>query len=417
MDTLQMAKIVIMPKQGQSVESCIITKWHKKVGDQVEMGDILFSYETDKAAFDEEAREAGTFLAAFAEEEEDVPCLNPVCVIGEQGEDISGIFPQKESKKDKTMISAGIGETRGETKSPQEKKNQRVFISPRAREAARRQGVVAQKAMPSGPNGRIIERDIYKYSAEAILDKDEKEDTEVFEGTTATAEYTDEVLSNVRKVIAKSMHASLASMAQLTNQSSFDATKILDYRKSIKERNKNLDMEDITLNDMILFAVSRVLKNHPSLNAHFLEDKIRYFHSVNLGIAVDTPRGLLVPTIFNAEKKSLNQISKETKELIKAAQTARIAPDLLQNATFTVTNLGALGVESFTPIINPPQTAILGICAAVLRMKQINGEMKNYPAMGISLTYDHRAVDGAPAAKFAQELAGALENFDLMLAK
>jgi pyruvate dehydrogenase E2 component (dihydrolipoamide acetyltransferase) len=148
-----------------------------------------------------------------------------------------------------------------------------------------------------------------------------------------------------------------------------------------------------------------------------LDDKLRLFNSVNLGMAVDTDRGLLVPTLYNADKKTLSEISKESKTLIAAARSRKIAPELLANGTFTVTNLGALGVESFTPIINPPQTAILGVCKIVTRVKEQDGALIPYPVMGLSLTYDHRAVDGAPAARFAKEVGEMLENVHLLTAK
>ena len=148
-----------------------------------------------------------------------------------------------------------------------------------------------------------------------------------------------------------------------------------------------------------------------------LEDTIRYFNTVNLGIAVDTPRGLMVPTVFHTEKLSLNEISKEAKAVITAAQGGTINPDLLKGATFTVSNLGAMGIESFTPIVNPPQVAILGVCTVTRRIKEVNGQDVSYPAMGLSLTIDHRVLDGADAARFLKELCAALENFDLLLAK
>jgi pyruvate dehydrogenase E2 component (dihydrolipoamide acetyltransferase) len=220
--------------------------------------------------------------------------------------------------------------------------------------------------------------------------------------------YTDERLTGVRRTIAKVMHESLSTMAQLTHHSSFDATKLLDCRKRIKAYADS----DITMNDMILFAVSRTLKKFPSFNAHFLDDKIRKFHSVNIGVAVETDRGLLVPTLYGADIKTLKVLSQELKELILATRTGRIDPDLLANGTFTVTNLGALGVEIFTPVINSPQTAILGVCSIQIRFKEIDGKLVHYPAMGLSLTYDHRAVDGAPAARFMMALTQILENFN-----
>ena len=144
---------------------------------------------------------------------------------------------------------------------------------------------------------------------------------------------------------------------------------------------------------------------------------MRFFNTVNLGIAVDTERGLMVPTVFGAEKMSLNELAKSAKSVIGDAQSGKINPDLLKGATFTVSNLGSLGIESFTPIVNPPQTAILGVDTITRRIKEVNGEDVTYPAMGLSLTFDHRALDGAPAAKFLKDLCFALENFDLLLTK
>ena len=170
---------------------------------------------------------------------------------------------------------------------------------------------------------------------------------------------------------------------------------------------------------MVLYAVSRTLSAHANLNAHYFEEegKMRLFSAVNLGIAVDTERGLLVPTLFGADKLSLNEISVKAKELITAAQKGSIAPDLLRGASFTITNLGSLGVESFTPVINPPQTGILGVDTITRRIKEVAGKDVFYPAMGLSLTFDHRAIDGAPAARFLRDLCANLENFDLLLAK
>ena len=228
-------------------------------------------------------------------------------------------------------------------------------------------------------------------------------------------EYDEIKLPNLRRMIAKTMHDSLAEMAQLTHNTSFDATKVLAFRESLKAAPEGMDLPKITINDIILFAVSRVLTKHEGLNAHMLGDKMRYFKHVNLGIAVDTPRGLLVPTLFAAETKTLGQISAEAKTLAKSAIDGSINPDLLQGGTFTISNLGLFGIESFTPVINPPQVALLGVNCITERIRTVEGQITAYPAMGLSLTYDHRAVDGAPASRFLKDLVTALEHFDLLL--
>lgn len=423
-----MAQVVIMPRQGQSVESCVITEWKKKVGDKVAVQDVLFSYETDKSSFDELSTVEGTLLAVFHEEGDDVECLLPVCVIGNEGEDISALIPKKEEAAD--APSAPAEEKKEEEKAAPapvaaaatgsaETTEGRLKISPRARHLAERTDADLSRAVPTGPNGRIIERDV-----NALLDKGwTNADKPAPAPVTAAAasapaaeEYTDVKLTNIRKVIAKSMHASLSNMAQLTLNSSFDATQVMAYRAMLKDNAEKLGLNNITINDIVLYAVSRTILSFKDLNAHYLEDKdvMRYYNTVNLGIAVDTERGLLVPTVFGAEKMSLNELSGEAKSVIKAAQAGQISPDKLKGASFTVTNLGAMGIESFTPVVNPPQTGILGVGAVTYRLK---ADGSTYPAMGLSLTFDHRALDGAPAAKFMKALCDNLANFSLLLAK
>jgi pyruvate dehydrogenase E2 component (dihydrolipoamide acetyltransferase) len=223
--------------------------------------------------------------------------------------------------------------------------------------------------------------------------------------------------SGIRRAISKSMTTSLHTMAQLTHTTSFDATAILNYRKVLKAAGG--EYAGITIGDIILYAVSRTLLNHPDLNANMLDDNnIRLFNHVNLGVAVDTPRGLMVPTIFHADEMSLLEISKAVKELAAECREGNINPDKLSGGSFTVSNLGNMGVESFTPVINPPQTGILGVCGTTDRVRKgKDGGIEIYPAMGLCLTYDHRAVDGTPAAKFQQELGKNLEQFTTLLAK
>lgn len=425
-----MATVVIMPRQGQSVESCVITAWNKKLGDSVAEGDVLFSYETDKSAFDELATVSGTVLAVYAEEGDDVICLEPVCVIGQPGEDISSLAPAS----DKTE---GVAEATEEKAAPAEevkpaealptaavRSEGRMKISPRARHLAERTDADLSLAVATGPDGRIIERDVNKLLDEGkILSAHKAPAVSVkAEETTAPkaeAAYEDVKISGIRKTIAGNMVNSLTNLAQLTLNTSFDATELLAYRKSVKANAEKLGLSDINLNDMVMYAVARTLLAHKTLNAHYLDKEgvIRQFTSVNLGIACDTDRGLLVPTVFGADTMSLSAFTLEAKKAVKAAKEGTISPDALKGASFTVTNLGSMGIESFTPVINPPQTGILGVCATTRRIKEVDGEEITYPAMGLSLTFDHRALDGAPAARFLKDLCKNLENFTLLLSK
>lgn len=456
-----MATVVIMPRQGQSVDSCVITKWHKQKGESVQVGDLLFSYETDKASFDEEAKVNGMLLAVFFEEGDDVPCLTNVCVIGYEGESAVEYHP---IIKEPSADAEAPVSTDNELQAVELNEPENIYpatgtdtlkISPRARNLAEKSGIDYRYATPTGPYGRIVEKDIVDLKESGMMftnsakeahlqentgqqpdgtglggritlnDLDNQTDIKQFEtqvvasteSNTAELLYEEVKVSNIRKVIAKAMHQSLLSTAQLTLNASFDVTDIVEFRKKVKVIGSQLGLENITLNEMIICAVSRTLANHSALNAYFLDDRMLFFKNVNIGIAVDTERGLMVPTLFNANMKSLNQISVEAKQLVKQCQTGSINPDLLKNASFTVTNLGALDIESFTPVLNPPQTGILGINNITQKVKEVEDDFIFYPAMGLSLTFDHRALDGAPAARFLKELKNNLENFSTLLAR
>lgn len=404
-----MAQLIIMPKQGNTVESCILTKWHKREGDAIHAGEPFFSYETDKSAFDEAAAADGVVLKLLCEEGDDIPVLQGVAIIGAAGEDISALL-SSQPQADKPVAaeapaaaSPTAASVVADVATPAAAAGE-FGVSPRARHLADRMGLDANEAAGSGPNGRVIERDIY-----ALADGMRRAAQAEQDG----AAYTDEKLTLIRRRIAESMHKSLSEMAQLTHHSSADATAIQAYRARMKAEGVN-----ITLNDMILYAVSRVLKEHPDMNAHFLGDKMRRFHSVNLGMAVDTDRGLMVPTLFGADRLTLPELGKAAKELAEKCRNGAVSPDALSGGTFTISNLGVLGVELFTPVINPPQTGILGVCSIIDRPRRgASGYLEIYPALGLSLTYDHRAVDGAPASRFLRDICRALEHFDELVAK
>ena len=421
-----MATPVIMPRQGQSVESCIITEWKKKVGDQVSVGDVLFSYETDKSTFEEQAKVDGTLLAVFYNAEDDVPVLLNVAVIGNPGESFAEFAPDGSSAAAPAAAEEAKAAPAAEASPAEQATAARAEgVSPRAKNAAEKLGVDPTAAAPTGPHGRVIERDVLAYAKENRLGAETAAQPAAVAPAAAQAveapaavnalEYDEIKVPNLRRMIAKTMHDSLADMAQLTHNTSFDATKMNAFRESLKTAPDSMDLPKVTINDIILFAVSRVLTKHEGLNAHMLGDKMRYFKHVNLGIAVDTPRGLLVPTLFAAETKTLGQIAAEAKTLAKSAIDGSINPDLLQGGTFTISNLGLYGIESFTPVINPPQVALLGVNCITERVRTVDGQITTYPAMGLSLTYDHRAVDGAPASRFLKDLVTALEHFDLLL--
>jgi len=439
-----MAIAVIMPRQGQSVESCLIGKWYKNKGDKVSVGDILFTYETDKATFEEESKVDGVLLDVFFEEGDDVECLVNVCVIGSDGESVeefrpttsgSGTVdsPAPEATAEVASVATGVArhgdgslvlpssEDNSFAQNNQTRQENRpsvlgvggdafLRISPRARRLAERTNADIRYAVPTGANGRIIERDVQAVLSQGL--RNPKGEVGAVQGQESSYPDSEIVkLSNVRKYIAKAMHSSLANSAQLTSHSSFDATDVFDFRKKLKAMEKYPAFSKITITDVIVYAVSRVLLDHKYINSHFLGDNMQVFNNTHIGVAVDTPRGLLVPTIFNANLMSLSEISEHAKDLFEKCKQGSIEPDLLRGASFTISNLGGLGVEMFTPILNPPQTGILGVCNTIERTK--NG--KPYPALGLSITYDHQAMDGADSARFLKDLVMYLESFTSQL--
>jgi len=405
-----MAIAVLMPKQGQSVESCLIIKWNKKVGDKVKAEEPICEVETDKAVFEVEAPEAGTMLKIFYKEGDDIPVLNTIAIIGQPGEKIDHLIPKKTvsvSKGEYVEKQKAITPDESLKKTKPSLGTGLIPISPVARRFAEKKGIDFSKLVGSGPGGRIIKKDIEKTISEG----------EPLVSSTVSENFLGPVkeitVEGVRKIISERMLRSLQSTAQLTLNTSVDASNLLACRESLKASLQMKGLSKININDFLLYIVANILPKFKNMNAHFLKDKILEFEHVHLGFAVDSPRGLMVPIIHNAHLLSLKEISKEARRLSTACQEETILPDELNGGTFTVTNLGTMGIESFTPILNIPQVAILGVCSVSLKPIMKEDKIQFIPHIGLSLTFDHRAVDGAPAAKFLQELNMVIANFDL----
>ena len=443
-----MAEAVIMPKQGQSVEACIITEWFKNVGDSVSEGDLLFAYETDKASFEEEAKLSGTLLTRFYEEGDEVPVLLNVAVIGSEGDDISSFSSNGETKKiendkEKTATKEVVEEKQvsADAPAPIQNTNGEIFISPRAKKLADANAIQVGELNGGGPKGRIIERDVeaflQSHPTKTSLAKAKAANEQLSSPTEGSAiggrvsasdfdnstfgkegDYKIEKLPNIRKLIAKAMHNSLQNSAQLTHHLGADARNILALRKNAKAAMADgLDV-NITLNDMICFATIKALQQFPNVNSHFLGEEMRLFNNVHLGLAVDTDRGLMVPSIRNASDLSIKGLARQMKKVAEDCRAGNIDPDLLnpEAASFTVSNLGNYGVEMFTPIINLPQSAILGVNTIVPRPKDLgNGAYGFVPYLGLSLTYDHRSIDGGEATRFVKQVAIEIENLEFEL--
>ena len=437
-----MANPVIMPRQGQSVESCILTEWKVKPGDTVAEGDVLAVIETDKASFDLESTASGTVLELFWAADDDVPVLANVIAIGEEGENIDDLRPQgagatappepvANSTPDAPTANAPtvqqtIAPSQADSSTSSYKPSSGV--SPRARKKAMNLGVDAETLVGTGPGGRVIERDIDAFLAGTprlsvtarIRAKEQGLEAPVRgSGIAGMALASDmrqpgsiegaevEPVKGIRKLIAERMMQSLQGTTQLTLHSSFDLTNCQAYRKK-----RLADGESkVSINDLIAQAILAALKVHPEMNAHFLGDRLAVFHEVNLGIAVDSPRGLMVPVVQEASKMSIEMLASEIKKKAIACREGTIQPDDLSGGTFTLTNLGMLGVENFTPVLNPPEIAILGVGGISLKPKRsADGEVSFVDQISLSLTIDHQAIDGAPAARFLQTLVTHLEN-------
>ncbi len=425
-----MAIPVILPKQGQSVETCAIVGWKKRVGDAVKTGEVLCEVETDKASFEIESPADGTLLAIYREAGSQVPVLETIAVIGTPGEMVA--TPTAATAPAAASAPAPLASSTAPaslapavTVAPAAPvPGGKIAVSPRARALAAANAVTLSGIRGTGPGGRIIERDVKQAMADGA-------------GTAAGATAApapaaprpaaaalpsggvrEIKVTGVRKLIAERMLASLTTTAQLTLSSSADARALQELRARFKESPETMGLRGVTINDMVLFAVSRALLQHADLNAHFTGDAIRQFADVHLGFAVDTPRGLIVPVIRNAGALGLKAIAAGAARLAAACREGRISPDELAGGTFTVTNLGGLGVETFTPVLNPPQVGIIGVGSIVPRAAPgADGGVSFIPQIGLSLTINHQAVDGAPGARFLQTLAGLISRFDLLLAQ
>ena len=449
-----MAHVIIMPKQGQSVESCIVTEFKKKVGDKVSVGDVLFSYETDKASFDEVSKVEGTVLACFFNDNDEIPCLTNVMVIGEPEESFSEYAPSGASAvtESATSVTEPV-EVTGTQSQPENIASTGSAtepladapVSPRARRLASEKGVDTAQISGTGPHGRIIERDVIAAQgapksglAKAMMADGglqapavgsgiggmvKGSDLKVWKPTHTEnlagegEEFKVEKMSNMRKLIAKSMYNSLQNTAQLTHMLGADARRVQALRKKAKKALEEGRIDaNITINDFVCYAVIKALKKFPKVNSHCLGDAMRIFNVVNLGCAVDTERGLMVPCVKHAEDLNIIGLSKALKKVAEDCKKGSINPDLLsaEGASFTVSNLGGFGVEWFTPVINVPQSAILGVGTIVPRPKDLGAGVYAFvPYLGLSLTYDHRALDGGEATRFLKQVATEIENLEV----
>ncbi len=414
-----MAERIVLPKLGNTVESAIILAWHVEVGDSITAGDLLCEIETDKATLEVESSATGTLLARLVDVGEEAAVLSELAIVGEPDESIDRLAGGQAGSQ--SLLPPDLsGGQRG------------VKISPRARNLAQRKGLDTSGLSGSGPGGRIIERDIEAALqkrqsvtpvAQAMLDSGDYRLGEAKSSRVKKADLlpvaearavTEIPLRGVRKTIAARMLHSLQSTAQLTLHTNADATALKALRVRLKNSPEALGLRGIGINELLLFAVARTLPHYPNINARFENDTIYQHAAVHLAQAVASERGLLVPVLRDADQLSLRKLAEGAQQLAEACRAGKIHPDQLQGGTFTVSNLGSLGIESFTPVLNPPQVALLGVGAMQLKPIERAGEVAFAPHIGLSLTINHQVVDGAPAARFLEALCNNIADIDLL---
>jgi pyruvate dehydrogenase E2 component (dihydrolipoamide acetyltransferase) len=433
-----MAIPVEVPKLGNTVEECLIAKWRKRKGERVAAGEVVAEIETDKATFEVTAPADGTVLETFFEEGALVPVFTNLFVLGEAGESADAFRPQGAAAPAPAAAAteatgAAATATPASTATPAAPKADRQAagpapagpagsLSPRARRFAEEHNFHPAAVAGSGPGGRVLEEDLRKqyHSSPRVSSLAKKQMQEGMEaggegsGAAGMVLSGDLVppatrISGIREKTARRMRESLTNTAQYTLHTSANAGGLLLVRAKVKA---STGVPDININDLVTFCTIQALLEVPDVNVEFIDGKIYRHAEVHIGFACDTPRGLLVPVVRNAHKLTAGELSVKVKELTAQAVKGAISVDDLSGATFTVSNLGSLGIESFTPLLNPPQVAILGVNAIQLKPVRKDGRIEFIDAIGLSLTLDHQIIDGAPGARFLKVVKEKIENVE-----
>ncbi|MDA3798029.1 MAG: dihydrolipoamide acetyltransferase family protein [Kiritimatiellae bacterium] len=452
-----MAQIVLMPKLGQTVEESTIVKWHKAVGDSVKKGDVLFEIETDKAVLECESFYDGTLLKILVAEEETVPVQSVVAYIGEPGEKIPDApaapaakpepkkkaaaapapveqkksAPAVEVAKPAPVAAPAVSSVPSRSDSATAKKPGRLFISPRAKALVKNKVVKAENISGSGPNGRIVEKDVLAYleqtgyndlriaPAAKRLAADKDIDILDVTGTgdngrimvrdveTTIAEQP-QTMSKMRQIIASRLAQSFGHIPHFYVTTSIDMTDLLEYRKELKAKDMNL-----SVTTFILEAVVMSLEESPIVNSSTDGVSVRWHSNVDLGVAVSLENGLVVPVVKKAQTLTIEELQTQMKDLSEKARTGRLMPDQMSGSTFTVSNMGMFDVENFSAIINPGEGGILAVSSTLQQPVVKDGEIKIRSMMKITLSADHRTVDGAKGAEFVKAIKSKLEDVEL----
>ena len=402
-----MAEVIKMPRLSDTMTDGVVAKWHKKVGDVVKEGDLLADIETDKATMEFEAFQEGVLLHIGVAETESAPVDSILAILGEKGEDVSNLLDSnnesKETpKKEEKNISSPANNSYNSSFETPKKSADNLLIkaSPLAKKIAKEKGIDISQIKGSGENGRIIKRDLNNFNTKTTEEK-----------IVSTNDMTMQPLSQMRKTIASRLSQSKFTAPHFYLTSEVDVENLISLRQNI---NQTLD-EKISFNDIIIKAVAFSLRKHPNINVSWSEDNIILNENINIGVAIAVDEGLLVPVIKNADKNSILDISNKIKDFAERSRNKKINLEELSGNTFTVSNLGMFGIDEFTAIINPPDACILAVGAIKQKPIVKNNEIAIGNIMKVTLSSDHRLVDGAEGAKFLKTLKTVLESPFLMI--
>jgi pyruvate dehydrogenase E2 component (dihydrolipoamide acetyltransferase) len=405
--------IIEMPKLSDTMTEGVVAKWNKKVGDEVKEGDIIAEIETDKATMEFESFYTGTLLHIGVEAGKSAPVNDILAIIGKKGQDVSAIVANYKTNATTTAASSAPAPAKKEDVKVEQKAaststatptkvaaNERVFVSPLAKKLAEERNINLNFVKGTGESGRIVKRDIDNYVPASS-------------GSMRTANmntsesFTEEPVSQMRKVIAQRLAESKFTAPHFYLTIEMDMDNAIAAREGI---NNEITPAKVSFNDMVIKAASLALTKHPQVNSSWLGDRIRYNQHVNIGVAVAVPEGLLVPVVRYANTKSLTQIGDEVKTFAKKAKDKKLQPEDWAGNTFTISNLGMFGVEEFTAIINPPDACILAVGGIMQKPVVKNGQIVPGNTMKVTLSCDHRVVDGAVGSAFLQTFKSYIEN-------
>jgi len=395
-----MAYNILMPKLGLTMQEGTVSKWLKKEGDEVKKGEPIVEIMTDKITNQVEAAHSGILKKILVEEGQTAKVSDVIGIIADPNEEVTDIPEGKKYTKEQSPDSI----RKVTPDEGKESSSKRLRVSPAARRLAKEKGIALEKVVATGPGGRIVLEDVKRYLEEQIS-KEETVKRELQEEKNKEAEVIP--LRGMRKIISNRMSQSWHNSPHVTITMEADMTEAAALREKIKQKYNR----KITFTDLIVKACAKGLKDFPMVNATLENEKIKQFKEINIGVAVALDDGLIVPVVFSADKKGLFEISEEVKALAEKARKGELSSDKVKGGSFTVTNLGMYGVDVFTPIINPPESAILGV-GRITRKPVVceNDEIKIKPMMWLSLSFDHRLIDGALAAQFLSRVKDYLED-------